>query len=107
MNPGLRRMLRDVGGYLRGGCALVTREVDGGHAIPIPMAGCHRSITIRRGEQQVLCEERPFFALGFTSIHTIPGEVLLGIDGPGEVDLLRRRGGLGIFDGGSDYILGC
>src|ERR1700761_6474380 len=88
LNPGLGRMLRDVGGYLRGWCALVSREVDGGHAIPIPMAGRHRSITIRGREQQFLSNERAFLAFGLTSIHTISGEVLLSVDGPGEVDLL-------------------
>ena len=81
-------MLRDVGGYLRGGGALVAGEVDGGHAVPIPMAGRHRSITIRGGEQQILRDERATLALDVTSKQAVTCEVLLGIDGPREVNLL-------------------
>jgi hypothetical protein len=105
LNPELRRMLRDVGGYLRGGCALVTREVDGSHAIPILMAGRDTSITIRRGEQQVLRDRRTFLAFDITAIDPIAGEVLLGVDGPGYVYLQGGRCGLGIFDRGGDYAL--
>src|SRR6202012_131380 len=79
LNPGLRRMLRDVGGYLRGGGALVTREVDGGHAIPIPMAERHRSITIRGREQQILREKRAPLAFDLTTVNTVSGEVLRSI----------------------------
>src|ERR1700733_1717387 len=106
LNPGLGRMLRDVGGYLRGGCALITREVDGSHAVPILMAGRHRSITIRGGEQQVLRDEGTFFAFALAAVDAVAGEVLLGVDGPGEVDLLRGRSGFGVFDRGGDYTLG-
>src|ERR1700722_2926509 len=105
MNPGLGRMLRDVGGYLRGGCALITGEIDGGHAVPILKAGRDTSITIRRGEQQILCDERAPLALALAAVDAVTGEVLLGVDGPGHVDLERGRRGFGVFDGGGDDTL--
>ena len=46
-------MLRDVGEYRGARSALVSGAVDGGHAIPVTVVGPHRSITIRRGEQQI------------------------------------------------------
>src|ERR1700685_1181462 len=105
LNPGLGRMLRDVGGYLRGGCALVTGEVDGGHAIPVLVSGRDTSITIRRGEQQVLCNERALLAFALAAVDAVTGEVLLGVDGPGYVDLERWGRGFGIFDSGGDDAL--
>jgi hypothetical protein len=87
LNPGLGRMLRDVGDYLRGGCALIAREVDGSHAVPILMAGCHRSITIRGREQQILRDRRAAVAFTLAAVDVISGEVLLAVDGPREVDL--------------------
>src|SRR5580704_545681 len=105
LNPGLGRMLRDVGGYLRGGCALVSREVDGSHAVPIPMARRHRSITICGGEQQILRDEGALLTFPLAAVDTIAGQVLFSIDGPGEVDLLRGRSGFGIFYRGGDHVL--
>src|SRR5579863_1440344 len=88
LNPGLRRMLRDVDGYLRGGSALVAREVDGGHAVPIPMARRNRSITICGREQQILRDEGALLTFLLAAVDAIAGQVLLSIDGPGNVDLL-------------------
>src|ERR1700722_12591925 len=105
LNPGLGRMLRDVGGYLRGGSALVAGEVDGSHAVPILMTGRDRSITIRGGEQQILCHERAPFAFALAAVDAIAGQVLLGVYRPGEIDLHRGWRGFGIFDCGGDDTL--
>lgn len=98
-------MLRDVGGYLRGGCALITGEVDGSHAIPILMAGRDTSITIRGREQQILRDEQTSLAFDIATVYPIAGEVLFGVDRPGYVYLQGGRRGFGIFDCGGDDAL--
>src|SRR5579871_2423741 len=104
LNPGLGRMLRDVGGYLRGGCALVAGEVDGSHAVPIPMARRHTSITICGGEQQVLRDKRAPLTFPLAAIHPVAGQILLRVDRPGEIDLLRGRSGFGTLYRGSHHV---
>jgi hypothetical protein len=79
-------MLRDVGCRGRSGDAFVAGAVDGGHSIPILMAWSYRSITIRRGEQQVPRNELALVLLLLAPIDTITGEVGFRIDGPGEIN---------------------
>src|SRR5216683_3195435 len=79
-------MLRNVGEHGRAGDAFVPGAVDGGDAIPIMAFEPYRSITIRRGEQQVRRDELAWIAFLVAAIDAVAGEIGFRVDGPGEID---------------------
>jgi hypothetical protein len=85
-DPELRRGLRNAGVRRRAGLALVARAVDGGHTIPVVMAGQYRRISIRWREQQIRSQKLSPCPLLFTTIDAIASQVGFKINGPGKVD---------------------
>ncbi len=83
--------MRDSSIRGRARCAFVTGAVDGGHTIPVAVAGLHRRITKSRGEQKIRGQQLAPSALLLTPIDAITSQIVFQIDGPGEVDLERAR----------------